>query len=715
MIRSRLTAILLLFTLSLGLQAGPARRGVFTLTQPDGTSFRARLEGDEHVHLLLSEDGCALVRDEEGYYCYAGFTPDGNAVSSGYPFGLQPVPSRVIQTSRNIPRNTLQERKKLILRRTDPLRRKLLSSTSDAGRKPVTEMHVPVILAQFPDLKFTHTRAEIERLLSADNPRGAGAWLKDQFGDRVRFTFDVYDTVTVSKDITWYAKDTKRGPRLIADVCKAMDEVIDFSAYDLNHDDGEVDAVYVFFAGGDKSQGAGDDRLWSHQYWLKDGAGMETVLDGKLINVYACSAELDVTGAQPALTGIGIFCHEFIHALGAPDLYDTDLEGSGGKAPGLWVSGDVMDGGNNNGDGALPPNLSAIERLLFRDTYGLPDGKRLTTGTFTLEPVGRNGLYYYLETDTEGELFLFECRSAEGWDAGIGAAGLAIYHLDYSTRNAGATDAYREEFPGGMTAAERWTYNEVNCRPDHECADLVEADPAADGIGKVYFPQERNKAFTEDTDPPFRFWSGQGSPLSITGIRFDGEAVTFTVTDRDKPAPPEAFLNRQDVFQDAVILQWEASFPEKNSVCILQWGTGDDDTEEKVITAYQPGLYACTLEGLAPRTAYQVRIFFRTGELEGVATDASFTTKPFYPNTFPFIALGGSDRNEDGSWPRGSQIPLRCHNLRNADGVTWTLNGNPVVPGPDGYYTLNAGGTLRATVTYSDGKKDIIQKKLTVR
>ena len=64
-------AILLTQAVSL---AAPAWRGILNLRQPDGTIIQATLSGDEHGHLTTTLDGCALVQDAEGWWCYAGMT-----------------------------------------------------------------------------------------------------------------------------------------------------------------------------------------------------------------------------------------------------------------------------------------------------------------------------------------------------------------------------------------------------------------------------------------------------------------------------------------------------------------------------------------------------------------------------------------------------------------------------------------------------------------
>ena len=709
--RTRLRLILWLLVLCLFpavLQARPARTQPFTLTQPDGTTFRARLSGDEYCHLLTSEDGCALIRDGEGFYCYAYFTPDGQRWSSGVPYGLLPVPGSVMRQSRTIPDRALRAKGRI--RRMQNVRQSRISARPSATAGPV-RLRVPIILAQYPDLKFSCKKEEFERQFNPAYSRGAAAWLHDQLGDAADIQFIVYDTVTVSRNHDWYARSEDRWAQLIADACSALSETVDFSQFDLDGND-EVDVVHVIFAGGDQADGAGEDHLWSHQSYLRDWEKIELQLNGCYVNCYSCSSELDVYRGRNSQMGIGTFCHEFSHTFGLPDLYDTDYELSGGTANALWESGNLMDSGDWNGEGHLPPNYGAIERFLLRERFGLPAGIPLAPGNCVLGSIS-SGAYYYLEGKTEGEVFLFECRTAEGWDAKIGGSGLAVYHLDRSTEDAGYSSYYKTN----LSAQKRWELNEINCRPDRECADWIEADPNAKSISGIFFPQDNRTVFSGDTEPPFRFHDGRKAPYSLTDIRFDGNQVSFTVLEGSHLLPPEVQITRQDLFQDAAILQWTSSREGFSGNAHLRWKKeGDEQWQTLEVEPYETGRYAHTFEGLQPRTDYNVEIWFSDiGVDSPVNKQGSFRTKPFYSNSQPFINFNGIARNDDGSFPAGTLLPLRCHNLEGATAVSWTFNGHSVTPGADGYYHLSGSGTLRAVVTYGNGHKEILQKTLRVK
>ena len=85
------------------LPAAPARKGLLNLRQPDGTQIQAYLSGDENGHLVLTPDGCSLVQDADGWWCYAFYDYYGHRLNSGEHAGGPDTPGEVIAASRNIP------------------------------------------------------------------------------------------------------------------------------------------------------------------------------------------------------------------------------------------------------------------------------------------------------------------------------------------------------------------------------------------------------------------------------------------------------------------------------------------------------------------------------------------------------------------------------------------------------------------------------------
>lgn len=726
---SRFFLFLLAFLLSVTAIARPVRHAVYTLIQPDGSIFYASFHGDEFMRIKTDMQGRAIMQDEAGWWCYASYQDDGTKVCSGFRVG-DVIPPSVLSESRNIPYQQLSRLagvKRSSVKSDDiPLMRRLrtdaLQSTKSDDAEVVVK-HGIVILAQFANLKFKHSREDFERLLSSEgySRDGAAGSVKDyfdmQFEGKVKFEFSVSNIVTLSRNLDYYGgnvsstdiSESDRNPEeMIIEACRLVDDEVDFSLYD-DDGDGEVDNVFVFFAGGDEAEGAGDDCIWSHAWYLRDGAGKNVNFDGKIINRYACTAEMtryqtsDGTIKQ-RLAGIGTFCHEYSHTFGLPDMYDTDYEGSGGESEALWGCTSLMDTGNQNNGGFTPPYFNAIEREIL----GMSEPELIDAdGVYRLEPINESGRCYRINTDVEGEYYLLECRSDKGWDAHIGGSGLLVYHIDKVDRPAGYSDSYHME----TTAALRWNlYNEVNCRPDHQCADLIEAVPGAENIRNVFFPLEGADAVDRMR---MAYWSGDVSKMSLTGIRFDGEDIVFNVIGASaETTPPDPVSMSYEKFQDAAIVTFECSRIYSGDAYV-SWGQTDRLTENVILSPYAEGKYALVLDGLVPRTSYTVSVLFKMGEVTGKTGTISFMTSSD-TGGLPYIYLRYVKRNPDGSFPKDSRVPLRMYNAVGAEEIEWTFDGIPVKVDPDGYYKLEKSGTLKAVVHWEDGSRDIVVKEIKV-
>ena len=729
----RLSLILYIcFCLAPALVASPARKGLLNLRQPDGTVVQAYLTGDENGHLVLTPDGCALVQDAEGWWCYARYDFYGHRLNTGEHAGDPDTPGEVIAASRNIPYQLIRQRRNARIRRAVPLRQKELARTRSGENGGVR--HGLIILAQFPDLEFIHSRAEFENLINGSGPESALSYFKDQWKDSYTFRFDITEPVTLPHDHAYYGANDEDGEdekaaEMIIDACTALGPEIDFSAYD-NDGDGEVDNVFVFYAGPNESEGAGDNYIWPHMWYAQSGAGITYRRDGVLVDNYACTSELRLDSNRSTYTTlatIGTFCHEYTHTFGIPDLYDTDSEDSGGYSEAMWNCIDLMDAGNHNDEGKTPPNYSVVERWFF----GMSEGKTLTEGTHTLRPVHENGDYYFLETDDDSEIFLFECRKDEGWDTHIGGSGLLIYHLDWSMRPAGESTSAGKV----VKAWDRWDMNEANARPDHQCIDLIEPDPEARQryqtavknrnyaaiyalAAHAYWPFEDVSVYTCDTDPSFTFWSDAASPLGLTDIRKNADgSVTFTVFNALEDKAPAVKIDNHAVFQDASIIQWSSLDPSFTGNSVIRYGLADAaQLTEVEVRPYETGKYAYVIEGLTPSTAYKVQLLCRKGNIPGpVNGNASFTTKSDRKaGSYPYIYLKDVNRGTGGSFAPDAPIALRVYNAADAVRIVWYFDGKPITPGADGYYHLSRSGVLKAVVTYPDST-DILTKKIVVK
>lgn len=694
--------------------ARPAKNGLILLQQPDGSTFGAYFRGDEFMRIKTTADGHAIMQDGDGWWCYAEYDSDGKIRCTGYRIGGK-APAEALAGSLRIPYAKLAE-KAMIRRRVCSENTAGKMFRTRAGGEDAQQKHGLVILAQYQDTKFKYGKDAFIDMLTQQGYNLNGAtgsakeYFENQFGENFDFSFTVSEIVTLSRMRSYYGGNDNDGndrnaAEMIAEACRLADPEIDFSIFD-DDGDGTVDNVFVFFAGGDEAEGAGDDCVWSHAWYIYSGAGIKLRLDGKNIDRYACTSELKYSGRTQVLAGIGTFCHEYSHTFGLPDLYDTNYDNEDGWAAGLWGSTSLMDCGNQNNNGNTPPYLNAVEREIL----GIGEPVLLEKdGTYILEPIDKNGRYIRMDTDTPGEYYLFECRSGEGWDAYTGGSGMLVYHIDKTENH-----------------IKRWLNdNTVNADSSHQCADLVEADGREDSftdkyhyisltknLKGIFFPYNTATSLTSESKPGLKQWSGAKHDISVTDIKRESDKIIFSVTGFSEETTPPVPVNiNAESYADAASVTFESSWPHTGEA-IVTWGRTSMTTNTFKVAPYQTGKYAFVLENLEPdNRTYTVTVHFTNGEIKGESRSVSFMTTRKPPVKWPYMYLG--KWAESGKTLKaGTRIPLRLYNTAGAEEIRWTFNGTAITPEPDGRFTITAGGTLKAYVIWKDGSMDIIEKNI---
>lgn len=672
----------------------------------------ARLKGDEFCKVLTTEDGCAVIKCDDGFYRLATFKADGGRVSSGFKPGDK-TPDSILGDSRRIPWNKLRDRTSVIRReRKESIRFKPATRAESLVKK-----HCVVILAQFQDISFIggeSRRQDIVDLITKPGSKSVLDYFNDQFNGSYEFNFTIGPIVTLPKNHDYYGKneDDKAGqdinPReLVRDACLLSDPFVDFSQFD-DDGDGIVDNVFVIVAGKSEAEGADSDCMWPHQWTVPNLS-----LDGKRVYSYALSTELTVQSQNShgqlvwGLCSIGTFCHEYSHTLGLEDYYDTDEEGSGGFSNGLWASTALMDSGNFNDNGKTPPAYNAVDREIL----GIGKPEKMALGKYTLEPITENGRYLILENPKEkDDFFLFECRAQKGWDTYIGGSGLAIYHVDMSKHMAGWSDDAERE----VTALYRWESNEVNCNPDFECADMIETSSDAIEVRQAFFPFRTINSFSAFSSPAFKFNDGTEPPFAISNITRSGDKVTFVVYN-SADIVPKAIDLKAEVYQDAAIMTWESDVAGFDGEATVTWGKTSGSMKTETVMPYEKGKFALTLEGLSPTTAYTVNVTFTRGGVTGETVTGDFLTKAEQSGGKPYIYLDYlSGYRTGGRFPAGVGLPLRVFNAIGRR-ISWSYDGASVHTDGSGYFHPVKSGTLKAVVYNSDGSTDILAKEITIQ
>ena len=430
----------------------PAKKSWKVVSQSDGTTIRVSQAGDEHLHYYITEDNVPLYKVADNRYCYLTIE-NGKLHNSGVLAHESAARSakelQVMNTIHDlapIARQMAAKKRSAAKRcgRPDRLPSKDDISVFKGSKKAL------VILAAFSDKSFSKGDDAIvkfyDEVLNQEgySQNGAAGSVHDYFKDMSRgefdLTFDIVGPVKVSKSATYYG-----GPspimggadhigEFITEAIKKADENcdIDWKKYDWD-DDGEVEQVFVLYAGYGQATGGPTGTIWPNAWTLdealqnSDGNGGFSI-DGVFINQYACSNELYLdSGTVPM--GLGVFCHEFSHCMGLPDMYDTNY----GSTPtmGDW---DLLAGGSYNGPqgiGWCPAGWTSYERAYagWLELTELKAGD-IIKGMTSLEEA--DGKAYVIYNDNhKDEYYLLENHKGMGWDKYTPENGLLIIHVDY--------------------------------------------------------------------------------------------------------------------------------------------------------------------------------------------------------------------------------------------------------------------------------------------
>lgn len=484
----------------------PAYPHPVEVKQPDGTTITLRAHGDRMLHLYETMDGYTVLQDKKGRYMYATLDETNNL-----------VPSEIsVDASKGAP-DGITKYLRYSKAQVDAAEKVYYSDAqSKANPTPFPSSgtnNVLVILAAFQDRPAALPNTDIESMMAAPNHNGTGSF-RDYYLEVTYNNLSLEPTVTpwvqVSQDMSYYGANDAFGYdiRPFELVREAVDSLeangFDFSPFD-NDNDGYVDEIIMVHSGyGEQYTGSGDTAIWSHAYHLGD---LAVEYDGVLLDNYIICPEL-YGSSGTELNHIGTVVHEFAHSLAIPDIYDLDLEGSGGYAfdPNFW---DLMAVGSWNNNGITPAGINAwLKRYMGWMTFPVID----SAGTYTLNPVITNQEAFQLNTPVYNEYFVVENRQRIGFDSYLPGEGMLIYHVDLN-------------YPG-------WLTGEINVDPDHQGFDLEEADDIRDTVSLAGdpFPGTANiTSFDSTTSPSSRTWDGNTSDISLQNISLSGDVISFDV------------------------------------------------------------------------------------------------------------------------------------------------------------------------------------------
>ena len=293
-----------------------------------------------------------------------------------------------------------------------------------------------------------------------------GDYFRDQSYGLFTIAFDVCGPYTAKNKYAYYGRNItytngvfdQKPEELIVEACQAADKEVDFKDYDWNGD-GEVDLVYVVYAGHGEADYNDPDLIWPHESALSNSERGTLTLQDMTIDTYACGNELN---RDDKTMGIGTICHEFSHCLGLPDVYDAAT----GESV-VWDY-DIMDIGNYNGDSWYPAGYSAFERYFcgWIEPQEIADISQ--ADTTALQPILLSPDAYIIRPFAGStNYYLIEKRTKQSWDKflpcftnSVGNAAvnerILYWYIDYEK--------------------EKWNRNRPNEDPAHLGISIIERD-----------------------------------------------------------------------------------------------------------------------------------------------------------------------------------------------------------------------------------------------
>ena len=442
--------------------AAKAYSGIVTVTQSDGTELNVRIYGDEHFNWLTTEDGVLLVKEGNNYYI-AETTSYGTLKATSYI--AHNANKRVPAEIKAIKKQDLSRFRSYAIKKASPAK---AMGTGNSGVKYFPHSGSPkalVILVEFSGTPFQSgekAKNIFEHFLKGkaeDNlPDGYEAYtgsyknennlrnkgsVSDYFYDMSKGTytpqFDVVGPYKLNHPSLYYGQGDKDNTQaLVSDACKAADGDVDFSEYDADGD-GMVDLVYIIYAGYPASMSGNPNDIWP-----KSGTGDFGTYDGKKVSRFGVHAELNF-GLELnqkngfLLSGIGLFCHEFSHTLGLPDLYPTvDASKVDNQNPEMW---DLMDGGEytyNGGYCPTPYSPWEMDVMGWATPIELSDEKQ----TVTLKSYGKERVAYKIKGENN-EYLLLQNIQIGGWWTGVALVykkGMLVWRIDYNNEDVNLFD-----------------------------------------------------------------------------------------------------------------------------------------------------------------------------------------------------------------------------------------------------------------------------------
>jgi hypothetical protein len=221
----------------------------------------------------------------------------------------------------------------------------------------------------------------------------------------------------------------------------------------------------------------------------------------------------------------GVYCHEFGHILGLPDLYDTtptsgaDSYGIGKwsiMSYGSWNGPQVYHGGYYYTLGDYPAHFDAWCRIELGFTTATNVTSNMTGASIVNVEGGGDIFRLWEDGEASDEYFLIENRQRTGYDAYLPSDGLLIWHIDDAK-----SDNDDRWYPGLS-----WYNHYMVALEQADGLWELENKTSRGDAGDPFPGSTSNTSFTPASTPSSDAYIGSNTLVTVTNISSSASTMT---------------------------------------------------------------------------------------------------------------------------------------------------------------------------------------------
>jgi immune inhibitor A len=394
---------------------------------------------------------------------------------------------------------------------------------------------VLLIVIEFSDVSNVFSRASFDSMAFTGWPTGSinDYYTEISYGN-LTLSGEVWGWYTAGQTRAYYGDNQKGWGTYPKNAAKLVEEAVDaaevagcdFSKFD-NDGDGQAESIIIVHCGEGSETSLDVNDIQSHVSTITNMGGTARTYDGVTINRYACCPELQSSSPNTHIN-IGVYCHEYGHILGLPDLYDVGRWCTAYSSWGIGAWG-LMSFGGWGGDVVSPQSPSHMcAWSKIKMGWITPTVLSGSYGQVLISAIESNSQVYKIGMNCrETQYFLVSYRdSSVGFDKSLPKRGMLIYHVD--------DDMYTENDceNGGSCTSGGFNYMVAVEQPDAnfnlDCGTAYNYGDRGD-----MYPYAGIDSFTVSTTPNSNTYQGTSSGVSITNIGWSGSQMRMGVVTGD--------------------------------------------------------------------------------------------------------------------------------------------------------------------------------------